>query len=87
VARHWWPLLWFLIVAALHFYLLGVAQILVQRGLGEGTALGIAWSLLAPWLQGVVAAWLLASWVCFYKHADTARAPHPAPMPEQGVLF
>jgi hypothetical protein len=87
VTRHWWPLSWFFILAGLHFYVLRVVVALVQRGLGDGTALGIAWSFLAPWLNGFVAAWLLASWVCFYKHADTGRTPQPEGTLEQGVLF
>ncbi len=87
VRRNWWPLAWFFILAGLHFYLLRVSVTLVQRGLGDGTALGVAWSLVAPWLNGLVAAWLLASWVCLYRHSDTARAPQPSGVLEQGVLF
>jgi hypothetical protein len=87
VMRNWWPLLWFLIVTGVHFYLLQVAVSLVQLGLGEGTALGVAWSLLVPWIKGLVGAWLLASWVCFYRHSDVARAPQPEGALEQGVLF
>ncbi len=87
VVRNWWPLLWFFILAGLHFYLLRVFVVLVQRGVGEGTALGVTWSLLAPWLHGLVGAWLLASWVCFYKRADATRVPPPVGQLEQGVLF
>lgn len=87
MARNWWPLLWFVLVAALHFFLLHVAVETVKLALGEGTAAGIAWSLIAPWLHGYVAAWLLASWVCFYKHSDSGRHPAPAGVLEQGVLF
>jgi hypothetical protein len=74
VARYAWPFGWFVIVAALHFYLFQVAQGLVLRGLGEETAAGIAWSLVAPWLKAVVAAWLLASWVCLFKRCDAGRS-------------
>jgi hypothetical protein len=87
VRRNWWALGWFLIVAGIHFYLLRVALTLVQRGLGEATALGITWSLIVPWLNGLMAAWLLASWVCFYRHSDLARTPQPSGVLEQGVLF
>ncbi len=74
VARYVWPFGWFLIVAALHFYLLQVALGLVLRGLGEETAAGVAWGLVTPWLRAVVAAWLLASWVCLFKRCDTGRS-------------
>jgi hypothetical protein len=73
---HWWRFGWFLIVAALHFYLLGALSLVCTRALGDGTAPGIAWSLLTPWLNGLVGAWLLASWVCFFRDCDHARAPH-----------
>ena len=74
VARHVWPFGWFLILAALHFYLLQVALGLVLRGLGEETAAGIVWGLIAPWLRALVAAWLLATWVCLFKRCDTGRS-------------
>ena len=75
IARFAWPFAWYLIIAALHFYLFQVAQGLVLRGFGEETAAGIAWSLVVPWLRGILAAWLLAAWVCLFKRCDTG---HPA---------
>ncbi len=74
VLRFIWPFGWFVIIAAVHFYFFQVAQGLVLRGLGEETAAGVAWSLIAPWLKAVLAAWLLASWVCLFKRCDTGRA-------------
>ncbi|HEX8312343.1 MAG TPA: hypothetical protein VF614_13565 [Chthoniobacteraceae bacterium] len=74
VFRNWWPFGWFLVVAALHFYALHVLQLSVARGVGEGTALWVAWMLLFPWLGAYVAGWLLASWVCVFKRCDTGRA-------------
>jgi hypothetical protein len=59
----------------------------VQLGLGDGTSLGVLWSLLMPWINAFVAAWLLASWVCYYKHGDAAPTPSPQGAMEQGVLF
>jgi hypothetical protein len=99
VGRHWWRLSWFLVLAGLHFYLLRVGLEVVQRALGEGTSLGVVWGLLCPWLNALVAAWLLASWVCLYKQCDADRVPTAAAgtggsgspsapvLPEQGVLF
>lgn len=72
--RHWWRFGWFLIMAGVHFYLFVVLNLVLGRALGEGTAPGIAWSLIAPWLNGVVGAWLLASWVCVYRHCDHDRS-------------
>ena len=84
--RHWWSFGWFLTLAALHFYLILVVLHVIQQGLGDGTAVGIVWSLLTPWLNGLVAAWLLASWVCLYKREDVHSQPAGGSL-EQGVLF
>lgn len=67
LARAWWPLTWFFIIAFLHFFLVRALQENVSRGVGEGTALWVTWRLLSPWLYALVAAWLLASWTCFYQ--------------------
>jgi hypothetical protein len=69
--EHWWPLGWFLVVAALHCFALQGINRAIVAGVGEGTALWIAWFLVFPWIAGVVAAWLLASWVCVYKRCST----------------
>jgi hypothetical protein len=74
--RYWWRFGWFLIVAGMHFYLFTALNFLCARALGDGTAPGILWSFLAPWINGVVGAWLLASWVCFFRSCDHARVPH-----------
>ena len=71
---HWWPFAWFLLIAALHLYLLHVVNFALRTGLGEGTAPGLAWQLAFPWVAAVVAAWLLASWVCLYQRCDAGRS-------------
>ncbi len=71
--RHWWPYAWFLALAALHFHLLELLNRTMQAGFRDGTAPGIAWQLFFPWLAAMVAAWLLASWVCLYRRCDTGR--------------
>jgi hypothetical protein len=71
--RYWWPFSWFLIAAALHLFALEMLNLTVRAGFGKGTAAGILWQLLFPWLAAIVAAWLLASWVCLYKRCDTGR--------------
>ena len=74
VWRNAWPLAWFLAVAAMHFYLIHVLDLVCRAGFGEGTALWVSWRLIFPWLSGIVGAWLLASWVCVFKRCDTGRA-------------
>ncbi len=73
VLRHWWPLLWFILLSSVHFFLLHLLNRISVSGWGEGTALWLVWTLLFPWLAGAVSAWLLASWVSFYKRCDAGR--------------
>jgi hypothetical protein len=72
--RAWWPLAWFLIIALFHCFLVRAVQENVSRGVGEGTALWITWSLFSPWLLATVSAWLLASWVCVYQRFARGEA-------------
>ena len=74
LARHSWPFAWFLIIAALHLYALHVLNLSVRKGVGEGGALWVLWTLLFPWLAALVSAWLLASWVSLFKRCDSPRA-------------
>ena len=68
---HWRPFAWFVIVAALHCFALHALQRIMAVGLGEGTAPWVLWTLLFPWIAGLVLGWLLASWVCVYKRYAT----------------
>ncbi len=70
VRRHGWALCWLIIIAALHFYGLHLADLLVVRGFGSGTAPALIWTLLFPWLTAFLGAWLLASWVAIYRRSE-----------------
>jgi len=74
IARRWWPFSWFVLLAAIQFFFLHACDLAVRRGVGEGTALWVGWSLLFPWIAAVIAAWLLATWVCLFKRCDTTRS-------------
>ena len=71
LAKHWWPFAWFIIVAALHCFAIHAVQRIVASALGEGTVPWVLWTLLFPWIAGIVLGWLLASWVCVYKRCAT----------------
>jgi hypothetical protein len=75
VAGAWWPLGWFVIIAAFHFLVLHAVRENVARGVGEGTALWVAWRLIAPWPAAAITGWLLASWVCVYR-SHSRNLPH-----------
>ena len=71
VRRHTWELAWFLILAAVHLYALAVLRTLVLSGVGENTALGVVWTLAWPLPAGLIAGWMLASWVCLFKRCES----------------
>lgn len=70
VRSHSWPLLWFLVIAAVHLFALNFLRSAVLRGLGESTAFGVAWTLVWPWPAGLVTGWLLSAWVCLFKRCE-----------------
>ena len=71
-------LAWFLGIALVHFYAFHFLNNALKLGLGEGSAAGLVWQLLAPVPEAFLAGWLLASWVCLFKQSDPAH-PHDNP--------
>lgn len=61
--------MWFVLIAAVHFWILSFGRAVMVTGFGENTALGVIWTLVWPWISGAVSGWLLASWVCLFKKA------------------
>lgn len=72
--ENWDSTVWFLIVAWVHCYAFHYLRIALVRGLGERTVPGVLWQLTAPLLEAFVAGWLLASWVCVFKRAETGHS-------------
>ena len=76
--RFWWPLLWYLLIAGIHLFGLAFLHRWLLLGFGgDGTAAGLLLSSLFPLVAAVLAAWLLASWVSFYKRTETGRTQAP----------
>jgi hypothetical protein len=74
VRTHWRDVFWFLLIAAAHLFAVNFLRTAILRTLGENTAPGIAWTLVWPWLAGLVTAWLVASWVCIFKKCEHRTA-------------
>lgn len=80
-----WSIIWFLLVALVHFYILNVLNSAITSGfsggpddalsadLGSETAITIVWRLFYPLLSAFVAGWMLAAWVCLYKRSEAGR--------------
>jgi len=75
-------LVWFLVIALVHFYAFHFADQALKLGLGEATGAGLAWQLVAPLPEALLAAWLLASWVCLFQKLRKA-GEHT----EEGIAF
>ena len=67
---HAWEFIWFLVIAGVHLFAVHVLRGSLLRGLGQSTALGLAWTLVWPWIAGLVAGWCLASWICLFKRCE-----------------
>lgn len=64
---------WFLLVAALHFFLLVAADAIVRGAIAEQTAPLILWKATYVLARAFLTGWLLAAWVCLYRRCETAR--------------
>lgn len=78
--RRGWTVGWFFLVAAFHLFAVNALVENVSRGAGEGTALWVAWRMIAPWFSALATGWLLASWVCLYKQCEHTRTPSLEPV-------
>ncbi|MGI8821526.1 MAG: hypothetical protein ACR2ID_11770 [Chthoniobacterales bacterium] len=64
---------WFLLLAALHFFLLVACDALVRNAAGDRVAALVLWKLFYVSGRGLVTGWLLASWVCLFRQCETGR--------------
>ncbi len=58
---------WFILIAATHFWILCFSRAVALAGFGSDTAMGILWTVTWPWIVGPISGWLLASWICLFK--------------------
>ena len=64
---------WFLLICALHFFLLIAADAIIRGGIADRTAVLLIWKALYVLMRGFLTGWLLASWVCLFRQCETAR--------------
>ena len=78
LGRYWWQLFWFLLIAAVHLFALAFLNSYLLAGFGgDSTSAALVWSFVRPLIAAFLAAWLLASWVSFYKRCETGRIKAP----------
>jgi hypothetical protein len=71
--KHAMPVLWFLVIALLHFFALHMVDAVIVRGVAEGSLLWVIWSAVFAVLIGTMGAWLLGSWVAVYRRCVSGR--------------
>ncbi len=64
---------WFLLIAALHFFLLAAIDAIVRGAIADRMAALIVWKTFYVGARGLVTGWMLASWVCLFRQCETGR--------------
>lgn len=64
---------WFLLVSALHFFLLVTADAIVRGAIGDQAAPLILWKALYVLARAFLTGWLLAAWVRLFRQCEAAR--------------
>ncbi|MGI8480930.1 MAG: hypothetical protein ACR2MF_02490 [Chthoniobacterales bacterium] len=64
---------WFLLLCAIHFLFLTACDAVIRSAIGDRVAALIMWKTIYVCLRGFVTGWLLASWVCLFRQAETGR--------------
>ncbi|HEY2800225.1 MAG TPA: hypothetical protein VGI85_06505, partial [Chthoniobacterales bacterium] len=64
---------WFLLLAALHYWFLALADATIHAAAVDRPLALIVWKLLYVVAYAFVTGWLLASWVCLYRQCEIGR--------------
>jgi hypothetical protein len=66
-------LAWFLIICGVHFYGLMLCDGILRGAIANRLGALFLWKLCFACLRGMVAGWLLASWVCLFRQCEAGR--------------
>ncbi|MGI9089424.1 MAG: hypothetical protein ACR2HH_17065 [Chthoniobacterales bacterium] len=73
VQRNGLRLAWFLLICALHFFILTAGDAIVRGAIADRVVAVLLWKTIYVILRGFVTGWLLASWVCLFRQCETGR--------------
>src|SRR3954451_12541897 len=73
IRRNSLRLLWFLLICAVHFYLLTSCDAILRSAIADRAIAFILWKIIYVCARGFVTGWLLASWVCLFRQCETGR--------------
>jgi hypothetical protein len=64
---------WFLLICALHFFLLMVCDAIVRGAIAERLIPLVLWKCVFVCARAFITGWLLASWVCLFRRGETGH--------------
>jgi hypothetical protein len=64
---------WFLLICALHFFLITTWDAIARGAIADRLIALIIWKCIFVTVRGFVTGWLLASWVCLFRQYETGR--------------
>lgn len=73
IRRNPFRLVWFLVIAAVNFYLVMTLDAIMRGAIADRTVALIVWKIIFVCLRALVTGWLLASWVCLFRQCETRR--------------
>jgi hypothetical protein len=73
VRRNGGRLGWFLLICALHFFLIMACDAIVRGAIADRLVALIIWKCIFVSVRGFITGWLLASWVCLFRQCETGR--------------
>ena len=74
VRTNWSHLGWFLLICALHFFLIMAGDAIARGAIADRLIALIIWKIIFVTVRGFITGWLLASWVCLFRQHETGRA-------------
>lgn len=74
IRRNAMRFLWFVLICALHFFVLTACDAIVRNAAADRAIAIILWKAIYVCARGLVTGWLLASWVCLFRQCETGRA-------------
>jgi hypothetical protein len=63
-------LAWFLIICGLHFFVIMICDAVIRSAIADRLGALFLWKFSFAFLRGIIAGWLLASWVCLFRQCE-----------------
>ncbi len=74
LTRHWYKIFWFVLIVAVHFFLISCADSIFVGGFNLATIPGFVGTVFFAGLKAASAAWFLAAWVCLFRALQSTNS-------------